>query len=91
VINLAKEGDHYWVFAHVTPSFGSNGSIIGYHSNRRAPERSAIKSIEEIYQILVAEESRHTDARKGLLASYELLGNILEKQNVKYDEFIFSL
>ena len=37
VVNLAGSGDHYWVFAHVTPSFDSEGNIIGYHSNRRPP------------------------------------------------------
>ena len=35
VLNLAKSGDHYWVFAHVTPSFDGNNNIIGYHSSRR--------------------------------------------------------
>jgi len=31
VLNMAKSGDHYWVFAHVTPSFGADGAITGYH------------------------------------------------------------
>ena len=26
VVNMAKNGDHYWVFAHVTPSFASPSS-----------------------------------------------------------------
>jgi len=30
VVNRAKNGDHYWVLAHVTPSYGSDGSIVGY-------------------------------------------------------------
>ena len=38
VLNLAADGAHYWVFAHVTPSFGPRGEIIGYHSNRRLPD-----------------------------------------------------
>ena len=37
VKNMASSGDHYWVFAHVTPSFDAAGAMIGYHSNRRAP------------------------------------------------------
>ena len=35
VLNKAKNGDHYWVFAHVTPTFDDHGRIISYHSNRR--------------------------------------------------------
>ena len=37
VVNLAKDGSHYWVFAHVTPSYAKDGRIIGFHSNRRVP------------------------------------------------------
>ena len=29
VVNQAKNGDHYWVFANVTTSFDNNGKIIG--------------------------------------------------------------
>jgi PAS domain S-box-containing protein len=35
--NLAADGAHYWVLAHVTPSYGRNGDVIGYHSSRRCP------------------------------------------------------
>lgn len=35
--NMAKNGDHYWVLAHVSPSFDPRGKLIGYHSNRRSP------------------------------------------------------
>src|ERR1700761_2971359 len=38
VLNRATNGDHYWVFAHVTPSFDAGGNIVGYHSNRRVPD-----------------------------------------------------
>ncbi|MGE5764846.1 MAG: PAS domain-containing protein [Mycobacterium leprae] len=29
IVNLAADGAHYWVFAHVTPSFGPAGRIVG--------------------------------------------------------------
>jgi PAS domain S-box-containing protein len=45
VVNLAKNGDHYWVFAHVTPTIKDNGSIIGYHSSRRVPSRTALGKV----------------------------------------------
>jgi PAS domain S-box-containing protein len=44
VVNLAKDGSHYWVFAHVTPTLDDDGNIVGYHSNRRKPDRPAIFS-----------------------------------------------
>lgn len=28
VVNLAKYGDYYWVFAHATPSFGPESSCL---------------------------------------------------------------
>ena len=46
VKNMAKNGDHYWVFAHVTPTFDAGGRIMGYHSNRRVPERGAVATLE---------------------------------------------
>ncbi len=42
VNNLAASGDNYWVFAHVTPSLGADGKVIGYHSNRRVPEPARV-------------------------------------------------
>ncbi len=39
VLNRANNGDHYWVLAHVTPSFDGSGNLNGYHSNRRVPNR----------------------------------------------------
>ncbi|NDC36706.1 MAG: PAS domain S-box protein [Proteobacteria bacterium] len=90
VKNMTKNGDHYWVIAHVTPTRGADGSIMGYHSNRRVPERTAIERIQGIYRLLNEEESRHSDPRKGVLASSELMLDMLEKQGTTYEEFMFS-
>ena len=43
VINQSKNSDHYWVLAHVTPTFDGDGRIVGYHSNRRVPDREAMR------------------------------------------------
>ncbi len=91
VKNMAKNGDYYWVFAHVTPSFDSSGNISGYHSNRRAPRRDAIAAIEPLYRDLVAEESRHANAKDGLDAACGMLMKALDTKGVPYDEFVFSL
>ena len=39
VKNMAKNGNFYWVFAHVTPSYDANRNVIGFHSSRRVPDR----------------------------------------------------
>lgn len=39
VINGVRNGDHYWVYAHVTANFDAAGRIIGYLSNCRIPDR----------------------------------------------------
>lgn len=91
VINMAKNGDHYWVIAHVTPTFDSTGNIVGYHSNRRTPDRSAVEKVKDLYAKLLAEEERHSDRKEGMLAGTNMLMQLLEQQNIEYDEFVLSL
>ncbi len=45
VKNMTKRGDFYWVFAHVTPSYDNAGKMIGFHSNRRVPNRRVLNEI----------------------------------------------
>jgi PAS domain S-box-containing protein len=89
--NLTKWGDHYWVFAHVTPTFDSHGTIIGFHSNRRAPDYQVVPHISDLYRRLVEEERRHSDRRKGMLAATEILQATVQQRAKAYDEFVFSL
>ncbi len=91
VKNMAKNGDFYWVFAHVTPSFGPDGKIIGYHSNRRLPERSAIDKIEPIYRDLLAVEQQDTNRKAGMIAAHKKLVDLLQSNSVTYDEFVHAL
>jgi PAS domain S-box-containing protein len=90
VKNMAKNGDHYWVLAHVTPSFDARGEIVGYHSNRRVPDRSAIATMEPIYRRLLDEENRHADRKQGMLAAHRMLGEMLSERNTDYERFIFG-
>jgi PAS domain S-box-containing protein len=86
VINQTKTGDHYWVFASVTPSFDHHGHIIGYHSVRRKPSNKAKETIIPIYEkLLQAERSG------GMNASAQRFGEILEEAGVSYDEFIYNV
>lgn len=91
VINRAKSGDHYWVLAHVTPTFGANGQITGYHSNRRYPDRDVVEKIEGIYQLLLDEEKKFPQNKEQMAASTAILLDLLEQQGMSYMEFIFSL
>jgi len=91
VKNLAKSGEFYWVFAHVTPSYGKDGQIIGYHSNRRTPDRRALPVIEPLYRDLLGIEQRHPDRKLGMMEAVAHLQATLEKTGMVYDEFVQSL
>lgn len=92
VKNMAKNGDFYWVLAHVTPSVTSAGEILGYHSNRRVPDRRVIDEvIAPLYCALKAIEDGEPDRRAGLARSSERLAALLEEKGIGYDEFIFGL
>lgn len=92
VLNRATNGDHYWVFAHVTPSFSEKGEIIGYHSNRRVPRREPLeKVIKPIYAELLAIENGHANRKDGMHAAVAALTEKLKNAKVSYDEFIFSI
>ena len=92
VNNMSKNGDNYWVFAHVTPSFDSAGTIVGYHSNRRVPEPSALEKIKPLYRRLLDEENRHADRKAGLDASWNMLLRAVEDAGFdSYGRFIFAI
>ncbi len=92
VINLAANGDHYWVFAHVTPSFDESGRIVAYHSNRRVPDpRIVTDAIVPLYRSLLEEEGRQGDRKAGLEASTAMVLGLLEKEGKTYDEFVLGL
>ena len=91
VKNMALNGDHYWVFAHATPSFGANGEVVGYHSNRRKPDPAQIARIEPVYKRLLEEERRHGDRKQGMYAGTDLLNTMLREKGLSYERFAFSL
>lgn len=92
VVNRSANGDHYWVLAHVTPSRDNNDNIIGYHSNRRTPNRQILDStIIPLYKQLLAEEQRHANSKDGMEASMKMVTDLLEDKGVEYGEFIAGL
>ena len=91
VKNMSTSGKYYWVLAHVTPTLNKTGNVVGYHSNRRVPNRKALGIIEPLYAKLLAEEKKHSDSKKALAASSEMLSNFLKETGKPYDEFIWSV
>ena len=91
VKNMAKNGDYYWVFAHVTPTYDAGGQIVGYHSNRRCPDRGALGKIAPVYSELLAVENRHENRKDGMIAAGDLLTKMLRERGCQYDEFVLSL
>lgn len=91
VLNLAKNGDHYWVFAHVTPTLDAAGQVTGFHSNRRTPDGRAVEAITPVYAALRAAEGRAPDKKGALAAGEAVLTSFLRDRNTSYGEFVFSL
>lgn len=91
VINLASNGDHYWVFAHVTPTTDETGRIVGYHSNRRTVDRRARPTVTALYARLLAAEAGYARKRDAIAASTALLNQYLLERGQSYDEFVWSL
>lgn len=86
VKNKTKNGDFYWVFAHVTPSFDTNRKISNYHSVRRKPTQKALDIIKPLYASLLQKEKNG-----GIAASEAALNQILKDKGMSYDEFILSI
>ncbi|HOO49888.1 MAG TPA: PAS domain-containing protein [Alphaproteobacteria bacterium] len=92
VVNRAANGDHYWVLAHVTPSYDVSGNVNGYHSNRRVPsQRTLSEVIIPTYRELKRIEDSHSSRKDGMNASHQHLLNLLDEKGSTYDEFIFAL
>lgn len=84
VMNLSKDGSHYWVAAHVTPEITAD-KLIGYISVRRKPKPGVVqRDVQPLYaKLLQAERSGG-----GMEAGERLLNQILQEKGVSYDAFI---
>ncbi|MBX9633459.1 MAG: PAS domain-containing protein [Magnetospirillum sp.] len=91
VKNRSKNGDHYWVLAHVTPTFDKGGKIVSYHSNRRSPRPEACAKAAALYAELLAIELGHADRKIGMDAAFNAMVAKLQGAGIPYDEFVFSL
>jgi PAS domain S-box-containing protein len=92
VNNRSKNGDNYWVLAHMTPSRDASGKIIGFHSNRRAPDKKIIdETIVPLYAHLLKLERSATSPKDGLDAAYAYITELLASKKQTFNEFTLSL
>lgn len=92
VVNRCKNGDHYWVNAHVTPSRDAHGNVVGFHSNRRVPDRSILDNhIRPLYASLLKTERANANRKDGLAASLEQVKAFLAEKGMAYDRFVLTL
>jgi PAS domain S-box-containing protein len=92
VKNMSRKGDYYWVLAHVTPSFSKTGEMIGFHSNRRVPNRKTLEqTIIPLYADVLREEAKHRNGKDALAAGFKYLTDFVATRKMRYDELIFSI
>ncbi len=71
VKNRTKSGDHYWVFANVTPVI-ENGTTTGYISIRTKPRRDQVRDAERLYADLRAGRADHLALSEGRVVDRRL-------------------
>ncbi len=92
VLNMGKKGDHYWVYAHVTPTFDAQHKVIGYHSNRRVADPEILKTkIIPLYAELRKIEESTSNRKDGMNAASDAFAKKLSDAGMAYDQFIQSL
>lgn len=92
VKNRTKRGDYYWVLAHVTPSYGMDGKLSGYHSNRRVPDKGIIQNtIIPLYSALLEIEKNGPSHKEGMANALRHLEKVLAESDISYAEFISKL
>lgn len=91
VKNSTKDGGFYWVLAHVTPSFDAEGRIVGYHSNRRYPDREAVARVERIYRALRDVERSYSHRSEAAAASLAHLQGLLDEAGLDYESYVWRL
>ncbi len=88
VKNLTANGDHYWVFANITPDREPGGEIVGYFSVRRVPSARGVATIGALYAELLAAE-RRAGAAGAVAASRALLAERLG--GTSYERYVLDL
>lgn len=76
VKNRRKNGDHYWVYANVTP-FWENGRIAGYTSVRIKPSREDVAKADAAYREIMAGRGKNLTLHRGELSKKGFSGLLM--------------
>ncbi len=90
VKNITKNGDHYWVFANITPDYDEKNNICGYFSVRRKPKGESLAVIEPLYKKMLAAEMA-TNSKEAIAAGTQVLNDHMHMENKNYEAFILSI
>jgi len=90
VKNMSKDGGFYWVFTNVTPNLDAHENITGHFSVRRKPKASGIKTMTEVYRIML-EAERKAGVANAIAASTKILVDILNEKGLSYDELVLAI
>ncbi|HPQ51227.1 MAG: PAS domain S-box protein [Alphaproteobacteria bacterium] len=92
VVNKTKDGNYYWVLAHVTPSLDNQQNMIGYHSTRRVPDKNIVDTIiNPLYAQLLEIENSVNNRKDGMMKAHDHLIELLNSKGIDYDRFILTL
>ena len=93
VKNRCKNGDHYWVEAHVTPILDEAGKVTGYMSVRRKPSRAQVAEAERVYAQLRTGQLKDVVIRNGRVRQVPLAErlNPLWKLSLTTRLYLFAL
>jgi PAS domain S-box-containing protein len=91
VLNLGADGGHYWVLAHVTPTFDSTGQITGFHSNRRWVEPDIRREVAAVYAKVRRAEQAQARTPDAITAGVEALHHELTAAGHNLDTWVWSL
>jgi aerotaxis receptor len=74
VKNRAKNGDHYWVKASVSPTI-ENGKISGFVSVRSKPSRSDVEAVTAAYRKFTSGDAKGLKVEDGGIVSGSFIAN----------------
>lgn len=90
VVNLSKDGGHYWVFANVMMSRDVDGRPIGYHSVRRKPKPATVKAVQGLYGRMQELETR-IGGEEGMRQARQVLNQFCDEKGGSYDDVVLAI
>ncbi len=87
VKNRRKNGDHYWVYANVTPVI-ENGKTTGYMSVRTKPSAAQVRQAEQLYKELKNGNPNKVKLRQGSVIQTDALTRFKSLLNISISQRI---